>query len=675
MGAALLTMGALLSMPCEGRGLRRKRLSNNEHEPSRRQTPLAINNNSNRRLSEETSTNNEGGNQAGNELGNELGDELARRFFLPASHQQLDEIDMRQLILEMNLDGVEGSMSMVTTNKPTNKPTNRPSASPTLSPTVMASNSPSTSTAPTLTDCDNPGTCANRLREQIYDVSVRVGTVDQLQFTNSPQYLASEWILEECDASVPIDPCTASQILLNEQRYALAVMYFSLGGDNWNAGKNPGNNPGNNRKARNGRNTRVDKGAPSGTWLSGLNYCEWGTEISGANGSYNQLVCDEFGNVLNLNLQSNNMIGPIPPEIGVLVYMTSYISFFNAQSGPIPTSLGLVAPLQTFDVESNNMEGELFQPEYSGPNGLTEVVNFRASLNNFRGNIPNEIGRWTRLQNLWFADNEITGTIPREVGNLVEMNAFLFYKNKIAGTIPPQIGNLDKLTWIDMEDNQIVGTIPQSFYSNLDLEEVIFKNNSLSGTISDKVGDLSKLATFWASFNQLSGEIPTTFGECLNLEELELQNNDLTGSIPDEFGNMESAEFLSIESNQLTGTIPPRIFGQNIPGLRILYLNDNELGGPVPENYGQSPRLKDLWMNDNVLTGTLPIIAEGEFLFLEELLINNNEITGEVDESLCLIRNDTIPGGNLGVFHSDCQPPTGGGAPQIVCSCCTACFV
>ena len=122
--------------------------------------------------------------------------------------------------------------------------------------------------------------------------------------------------------------------------------------------------------------------------------------------------------------ESNNMIGQIPPEIGVLVYMTSYISFFNAQSGPIPTSLGLIAPLQTFDVESNNMDGDLFQPEYSGSNGLTEVINFRASLNNFRGNIPTEIGRWTKLQNLWFADNEIEGTIPAEIGQLVDMSKF-----------------------------------------------------------------------------------------------------------------------------------------------------------------------------------------------------------------------------------------------------------
>ena len=287
-------------------------------------------------------------------------------------------------------------------------------------------------------------------------------------------------------------------------------------------------------------------------------------------------------------------------------------------------------------------------------------------------------------------------------------DAFLFYNNQIAGTIPPDIGNLDKLTWIDMEDNQIVGTTPESFYTNLELEEVILKNNALSGTISASIGDLTKLSTFWASFNELSGSIPTTFGFLANLEELELQNNKLSGPVPNEFANMRSIEFISAEQNELSGTIPAGLFGGALVGLRILYLNNNELTGPIPENYGQSIRLKDLWLNDNQLTGTLPIIAEGEFLFLgeyfcellaklslsclnlltnyafesflhlhfvEELLLNSNDLTGVVDESLCLIRNDTIPGGNLGVFHADCQPSAGGGAPQIQCSCCTACFV
>ncbi len=118
------------------------------------------------------------------------------------------------------------------------------------------------------------------------------------------------------------------------------------------------------------------------------------------------------------------MAGTIPPEIGVLVYMASYISFFNAQSGPIPTTLGLIRPLETFDVESNNMEGNLFQPEYIGPDGLTNIVNFRASMNNFDGSIPTDIGLWTNVQNLWAAENEITGTIPTEVGNLVNLGEY-----------------------------------------------------------------------------------------------------------------------------------------------------------------------------------------------------------------------------------------------------------
>ena len=114
------------------------------------------------------------------------------------------------------------------------------------------------------------------------------------------------------------------------------------------------------------------------------------------------------------------MAGQIPPEIGILVYMTTYIAFFNAQSGPIPTSLGLLKGLETFDVESNNMDGVLFQPEYVGTEGIRNIVNFRTSLNNFVGSIPTEIGELTKLQNLWFADNQITGTIPTEIGNLVD---------------------------------------------------------------------------------------------------------------------------------------------------------------------------------------------------------------------------------------------------------------
>ena len=210
--------------------------------------------------------------------------ELASRFFLPSKAQaELDEIDMRELLFQMNATmnlemNLDMSMSIIVTPAPTKAPTPAPTAS---------TEAPSVSTMPTLTDCDNPGTCQNRLRDQIYAVSVRMGTTEALDDPNSPQSQARDWIVEECDAAIPIDPCTASQLILNEQRYGLAVMYFSLGGDSWNAGANPGQ----------------DAAAGPGQWMSALNYCEWGAEITGTGGAFKQLVCDDLGNVLNLNLR------------------------------------------------------------------------------------------------------------------------------------------------------------------------------------------------------------------------------------------------------------------------------------------------------------------------------------------------------------------------------------
>jgi hypothetical protein len=72
------------------------------------------------------------------------------------------------------------------------------------------------------------------------------------------------------------------------------------------------------------------------------------------------------------------------------------------------------------------MDGDLFKPEYSGPDGLKEIVNFRTSLNNFVGSIPTEIGLWSKLQNLWFADNEVSGTLPSEIGNCADMREWIF---------------------------------------------------------------------------------------------------------------------------------------------------------------------------------------------------------------------------------------------------------
>lgn len=102
--------------------------------------------------------------------------------------------------------------------------------------------------------------CKKCLKEIIRGVASRLDT--------KPHSEASAWILEECDTNdnVLTDPCDQGQTFFIEQRYALAVMYFSLGGDDW--------------------------GLTSGEWISEMNHCDW-----------LMVNCDSFpnGNVIEIN--------------------------------------------------------------------------------------------------------------------------------------------------------------------------------------------------------------------------------------------------------------------------------------------------------------------------------------------------------------------------------------
>ena len=143
-----------------------------------------------------------------------------------------------------------------------------PSGFPTSSsvPTAPPSAIPTSSVAPT----------KSCLRNQVYSVS----SPEQLEESGSPQSKALDWMLKEGMDPEPATPCTETLL----QLYALAVMYFSLGGDEW----------------KHGSNSDLDKDEEERNWLSGRNFCDWG---SSKNGGTDQVVCDESNtSVLELHL-------------------------------------------------------------------------------------------------------------------------------------------------------------------------------------------------------------------------------------------------------------------------------------------------------------------------------------------------------------------------------------
>ena len=100
---------------------------------------------------------------------------------------------------------------------------------------------------------------------------------ESLKDSSSPQYAALQWLRTPGNNEI-----YSHQRLF--QRYALATLYFSMGGENWDL---------------------------SGSWLTNTTECEWFSV-----GQYP--ICDTAGFIVEIDLAGNNLRGQLPRDFEVL---------------------------------------------------------------------------------------------------------------------------------------------------------------------------------------------------------------------------------------------------------------------------------------------------------------------------------------------------------------------
>ena len=239
------------------------------------------------------------------------------------------------------------------------------------------------------------------------------------------------------------------------------------------------------------------------------------------------------------------------------------------------------------------------------------------------------------------------------------------------------------------QDNAFSGEIPSGLYENSNLVELRLDGNQLSGTLSNQLGNLRILGDLRLSNNTFSGNIPFMFYGMSNLrkyrtplikifwihaltisklftEIVDLSYNDFSGSVRDAFGMFEKLDFLDLGHNSFTGVIPSSLF--EIPTIRLVYLTNNRFESTIPANFGEAMNLRDLYLGSNSLQGTIPGISTGQLPNLNEFLLQNNDLTGEMPASICALRT---PLGNLEDLWADCAPVNG--RAEVECACCTQC--
>ena len=314
-------------------------------------------------------------------------------------------------------------------------------------------------------------------------------------------------------------------------------------------------------------------------WLSERPIREW-----------HGVTTDSDGRVTELNLNHNQLTGPIPPELGNLTNLLRLDLTGNPLSGEVPPWLGDFANLEWLGLAGNKLTGCLPFKLLGVPNMTllidlplcvrtagADAVSDRAALVAFYN--ATDGANWENNDN-WVSDRPIgewRGVTTDASGRVVQL---VLPENQLNGTIPTELGDLKSLVLLSLSSNNLSGVLPPELGDLDSLERLYLSRNELRGAIPSTLGDLSKLGILALQGNRLSGAIPPELGSLFNLEALFLQLNQLTGAIPPKLGDMTLLVNLYLSGNQLTGTVPPEL--GNLTRLEGLHLSGNQLTGCIP---------------------------------------------------------------------------------------------
>ena len=126
-------------------------------------------------------------------------------------------------------------------------------------------------------------------------------------------------------------------------------------------------------------------------------------------------------------------------------------------------------------LNTNQLTGEI-------PSELGNLSNLQVLVltnNQFSGTIPSQLGNLSNLKQLWLHSNQLTGTIPSELDNLSKLQVLALGINQLTGTIPSQLGNLSKLQSLYIDNNPLSGALPSTFTGLHNLENLWLHNTQL----------------------------------------------------------------------------------------------------------------------------------------------------------------------------------------------------
>ncbi|VVA98174.1 unnamed protein product [Arabis nemorensis] len=336
-----------------------------------------------------------------------------------------------------------------------------------------------------------------------------------------------------------------------------------------------------------------------------------------------------------LNLQRNNLSGPIHASVGGLKEPEDLALSYNELSGNI------IGNCRRLHLGSSNCK---------------KLMTLDLSFNDFKGGVPPEIGNYSSLQSLARENCNLTAKELQQLGDTLKLN-----NNQLQGKIPHALCKLKKLQSLELfRELALQGGTTQSLQwtlkvfnlgsnqlhefpeSHHSLSYVSLHSKNFEGPIPrslgscknlltidpEEVGNLQNRGELYLSNSHLEGPLPSQLSGCVRILKFDVGSKSLNGSVPSSFRSWKSLSTLVLSDNQFSEAIPP--FLAEHDRLSDLRIARNAFGGEIPSSVGLLKSLHyGLDLSGNGFTGEIPVTLVN-LINLDRLNISNNKLTGSL---------------------------------------------
>lgn len=270
----------------------------------------------------------------------------------------------------------------------------------------------------------------------------------------------------------------------------------------------------------NGANWTRNFGWVDGAAGTDCNVCQW-----------EGVTCNPDNRVTRIRLNFNNMIGPLPPELG----------------------------------------------------DLSELISFEAGNSGLTGNIPAEIGQLTKCTLFWACCNDLSGTLP-DLSSMISLETFSLPANTLTGPFPTELVNLPNLHSIYLNQNNLSGPIPNLSPLAPTLELLYLGDNNFTGPYP-VLGTMPLLEVLDIEQIAWSGPLPPAYNpdNLPMLRELDLRGCGINENLPVYWSGFTQMNDLYLSDNQFTGPLPDS--WSAFSDIRYLWLDNNNLEGCYPASW------------------------------------------------------------------------------------------